>query len=213
MTDKIRNENYISVLGFMVNELNLKGTELLVYAVIYGFSQAEGQRYTGSLQYLADWTGATKRTVINTLKSMCEKGIISREEKVINGVTFVEYWANTSCAEISPGVKKLHGGGEKISPNIISILKKEDIISNEIISKKESPKFVPPTVEEVREYCESRNSIVDPESFVAFYASKNWMVGKNKMSNWHAAVITWEKNENQKRNTTGKKGNLEDLPF
>ena len=93
--------------------------------------------------------------------------------------------------------------------------KKKEEITN-VISKKEKPRFVPPTVEEVREYCDSRYSIVDPEAFVAFYESKNWMVGKNKMSNWKSAIITWEKKEQERRNIQHKskqKNLLDDLPF
>ena len=54
--------------------------------------------------------------------------------------------------------------------------------------------FTPPTVDEVRAYCEERGNQVDPEQFVAFYESKGWMVGRNKMKNWKACVITFEKN-------------------
>ena len=60
-------------------------------------------------------------------------------------------------------------------------------------------KFIPPTVDEVREYCQSRNNGIDPEAFVDFYASKGWMVGKNHMKDWKAAVRTWEKNETKTR--------------
>lgn len=57
----------------------------------------------------------------------------------------------------------------------------------------EEKRFVPPSVEEVSEYCESRQNGIDPQEFVAFYASKGWMVGKNKMKDWRAAIWTWEK--------------------
>jgi hypothetical protein len=53
--------------------------------------------------------------------------------------------------------------------------------------------FVPPSVDDVREYCESRNNGIDPETFVNFYESKGWMIGKNKMKSWQAAVRTWER--------------------
>ena len=53
--------------------------------------------------------------------------------------------------------------------------------------------FTPPTVEEVKAYCLERNNSVDPEAFVSFYESKGWMIGKNKMKDWKAAVRTWEK--------------------
>lgn len=59
-------------------------------------------------------------------------------------------------------------------------------------------RFEPPTVDEVNEYCRQRNNGIDGEEFVAFYASKGWMVGKNKMTNWKQAVITWEKNRKER---------------
>lgn len=68
--------------------------------------------------------------------------------------------------------------------------------SDESPSKK-SARFVPPTVDEVRAYCIERNNRVSPEAFVDFYSSKGWMVGKNKMKDWKAAIRTWEKGENR----------------
>lgn len=62
---------------------------------------------------------------------------------------------------------------------------------------KRTARFVPPTVEEVRSYCAERNNGIDAEAFVAFYESKGWMIGKNKMKSWKSAVITWEKGRNQ----------------
>ena len=57
---------------------------------------------------------------------------------------------------------------------------------------RELKKFNPPSVAEVDEYCLRNNlEYVNPNSFVEFYGSKNWMVGKNKMSNWHMAVSGW----------------------
>lgn len=55
--------------------------------------------------------------------------------------------------------------------------------------------FVPPTVDEVRAYCQERHNNVDPERFVNFYESKGWMIGKNKMKDFKAAVRNWEKRD------------------
>ena len=52
--------------------------------------------------------------------------------------------------------------------------------------------FVPPSVEEVDAYCRERRNSVDAEQFIDFYAAKGWMIGKNKMKDWRAAVRTWE---------------------
>lgn len=58
--------------------------------------------------------------------------------------------------------------------------------------------FSPPTVEEVRAYCTERGNDVDPEAFVDFYESKGWMIGKNRMKDWKAAVRTWEQSDKRK---------------
>lgn len=60
-------------------------------------------------------------------------------------------------------------------------------------------KFIPPTVDEVRGYCDERMNRVDPDAFVDFYSAKGWMLGKNKMKDWKAAVRTWERKEQPKK--------------
>ena len=72
----------------------------------------------------------------------------------------------------------------------INNIKRKDLSKDK--SKREI--FKPPTVDEVKEYCLERGNNIDPETFIDFYESKGWMVGKNKMKDWKAAVRTWEKN-------------------
>lgn len=55
--------------------------------------------------------------------------------------------------------------------------------------------FTPPTIEEVTTYCKDRSTNVDPNKWHNFYTAKNWMIGKNKMKDWKAAVRTWETKE------------------
>lgn len=64
--------------------------------------------------------------------------------------------------------------------------------------KKEPKIFKPPTVDEVRVYCQERGNFVDPESFINFYESKGWMVGSNEMKDWKAAVRTWESKDKKR---------------
>lgn len=61
-------------------------------------------------------------------------------------------------------------------------------------AKKRSSRFVPPTVEEVANYCAERQNGIDPQYFVDSYQAKGWMVGRNKMTDWKASVRTWERN-------------------
>lgn len=74
---------------------------------------------------------------------------------------------------------------------------------------------IPPTLEEVQEYCYERNNNIDPQAFIDFYESKGWMIGKNKMKDWKAAVRTWEKNSQSRtnsRNNDLRYANVNDLP-
>ena len=64
-------------------------------------------------------------------------------------------------------------------------------------------RFTPPTVEEVRSYCAERKNNVDAQRFVDYYTSNGWLVGKNKMKDWRAAVRTWERNNTSSSKASG----------
>ena len=67
------------------------------------------------------------------------------------------------------------------------------------VPKEKKSSFVPPSVENVIEYCrENGYRYVDANHFVDFYISKNWYVGKNKMKDWKAAVRNWQRQESAK---------------
>ncbi|WP_050810413.1 Lin1244/Lin1753 domain-containing protein [Odoribacter laneus] len=55
--------------------------------------------------------------------------------------------------------------------------------------------IIPPTLERVKAYCLKRKNNIDPIKFINHYTAKNWMIGKNKMKDWQAAIRTWEANE------------------
>lgn len=110
--------NYITIQSWMRTDLKLSGNELIVYAIIYGFSQNKQGEFTGSAQYLADWVGCTRRTVMTILSRLTEEKLITKTEIVLNNnVTRVSYQAERGCEKISQGVKKFHRGCEKFSHN------------------------------------------------------------------------------------------------
>ena len=61
--------------------------------------------------------------------------------------------------------------------------------------KRDKHAFTPPALQEVQEYCKERGNRVDPQRFIDFYEAKGWMIGKNKMKDWKAAVRTWERQD------------------
>ena len=88
-------------------------------------------------------------------------------------------------------------GKDSIVKDSIGYIKEKDTTLG--VSKKKSDRFTPPSLEDVQNYCLERNNSVDPQAFIDFYASKGWMVGKNKMKDWKAAVRTWERNRNNSK--------------
>ena len=63
-----------------------------------------------------------------------------------------------------------------------------------------STRFVPPTLDEIKDYCLERNNNVDPNKSYDLYQAKGWMVGKNKMKDWEAAIRTWENRDKKPSN-------------
>lgn len=210
---KVKDENYIHIPGWAVTRLGLKGNELLVYSIIYGFSQDGETRFTGGLQYLADWTNSTKQNCIKCLKSLVEKGYIIKHEKIVNGVKFCEYQAvkpkSIAVNKVEQGIKQsltggkqsLTGGIKQSLPNILD----NNILDNNIdsnIGENNTPekkeRFKAPTVEEVQEYCTERGNNIDAQHFIDYYSARGWMLGKNHIKDWKACVRTWERNNSFK---------------
>lgn len=87
---KVKAENYIAIQGWMRTELDLSGNDLLVYAIIYSFSQDEESYFNGSLQYLADWCGATKQGILKNIKKLTDKGLIYKDDHGYYAVTTIK---------------------------------------------------------------------------------------------------------------------------
>nr|UVX57990.1 MAG: Replication initiator protein A (RepA) N-terminus [Bacteriophage sp.] len=109
----MQTESYVVLRPFMVEELGLKGSELVAYALIYGFSQDGESWFTGSAQYVADWCGITRRNAINVLQKLTDKGLV---EKVRTGQGCAYRVCKNITGEKTSLVKKHHRTGEKTSP-------------------------------------------------------------------------------------------------
>ena len=149
----MENTDFVNIQGWMINELNLKGNELIIYALIYGFTKDGVSGFRGSRQYMADWTNTSVRSVQNVVNSLVDKGMIEKNNhinkygsletsgyKAINVPklsseknSLVEKKVHESSEKSSsPLVKKVHEGSEKSSHNNI-----DNNISNNIVDIKE----------------------------------------------------------------------------
>jgi len=110
-----------------------------------------------------------------------------------------EGWTNEQGGktDLSNGKTELSDHWTELSEQKISVL-------DQSIKLEEKPpvsptggkrtRFVKPTVDEIRAYCESRNNGIDAQEFFDSNESKGWLVGKNRtpMRDWQAAIRTWE---------------------
>lgn len=117
---KVGEDNFVVLQGWMLaEEYDLTARELIVLGLINGFSQDGDSKFQGNLGYIQEWARCkSKHTAIDTLKSLEEKGLIVKENELINGVLFNRYRAICrGSAKIAPPVQKLQGGSAKIAPN------------------------------------------------------------------------------------------------
>lgn len=205
----MKNDNYIVITGWMINDLKLSGNDLLVYALIYGFSQDGESWYTGSRNYIADSLGITPRTVSRLLQSLEEQGFIIKEITEYNGVKFNKY-----------RVHRCHGGGQIVltaGQNVARGVDKLSTNNTNIYNTNNNTRkgFVKPDIHEVDDYCKERGNNINAEAFIDYYESNGWMVRRNKMKDWKACVRSWEKKDfNRKKENKSfpqRKYDYEDL--
>ena len=199
----ITDKNFISIQAFMVKELQLKGNELLVYALVYGFCQDGKSEFTGSLEYVTEWIGVTRTNASLILKRLVEKGLLEKTEHRIQNTNFkvcsykTRYHSDNSISVTDITVSEI--GKTRICNRDGAVSETDNnTIHNNIVKQNLNTiyreRFVPPTVEEVKAYCLERHNNIDAQYFCDYYESKGWMIGKNKMKDWKCSVRTWERN-------------------
>ncbi|MDR0979476.1 MAG: hypothetical protein LBL91_06155 [Lachnospiraceae bacterium] len=98
-------------------------------------------------------------------------------------------------------------------------------IDNNTNDKKEKIEkaFIPPTIDEVKDYVKLKNLIVDVYYFYDFFTAGNWIDSNGKkVKSWKQKLITWDKQERDKQktkeggqnaNNKGNSGKYKDIDF
>lgn len=193
---KVEDINFYSTFGWMKNHLDIKGYDLILYSIIWGFTQnGSEQKYNGSLGYLCEWTGLDKANVCKRLKSMTERGLLSKTVKTVNGVTFCEYVAIVPDCAKNNGVAVAQRGccGSANNNKENNKVSKDKSLDTK---PAKTEKFKKPTIEEISQYCLEHNITgIDPEYFFNYYEANGWVQGKGKpIKSWTACLNTWKRN-------------------
>ncbi len=106
---------YIVIQDWMISDLQLKGNELLAYALIYGFSQDGESEFKGSLKYISEFLGISKSTAQRSIEKLVDRGIVEKRVEEISGVKFNRYMAHekadTPIVKTSTGYSQNDHGG------------------------------------------------------------------------------------------------------
>ena len=126
---------YIVIQDWMIADLQLKGNELLTYALIYGFSQDGESEFKGSLKYISSFLGVSKSTAQRNLENLVNRGVIEKRVEEISGVKFNRYIAREKAeppiVKTSTGCSQNgYGGVVKTSTNNTNIYNTNNNTSN-----------------------------------------------------------------------------------
>lgn len=133
----ITDRTYTTITGAMITELGLKGNELIVYALINGFCQDGESQFYGSITYLMEFTSLSKQGVLNVIESLIAKGLIEKEQRVINGVKFNSYKSCRVVKKVDYQPKDLTTINNKIEKELER--SEKETISKDIVKKEEAP--------------------------------------------------------------------------
>lgn len=209
MANPQKENGYTAIANEIIDALiasNLSGQEfkisLLIIRKTYGFHKTED---AVSLTQMMAATGISKircSQVVNRLQLM---KILTVTEN-INGIgkkykfnKDFETW-NTVNENINryrkpkPTVNVLRS--EPLMSTLTTKERSTKERSKERGEKEKRKRFSPPSISEIYSYCQERKNQVDANKFFDFYEAKNWMIGRNKMKDWKAAIRTWESREN-----------------
>ena len=213
MTDK---KSYYAVIPANIRyDETLSPNAKLLYGEITALCNNEGYCWASN-KYFADLYGVSIASIKRWIKALIDNGyitsrLIHKEGNNKIDTRYIQICTDPGIKNEPPLVSKMSHPGIKNEPDNNTYINNTFNNTNEYIymSDKPTPKqkhkqknnkqFIPPTVEEIRAYCEKRKNNVDAQKFFDYYDAAEWYDGKGeKVKSWKQKVITWE---NRSHNT------------
>lgn len=191
----------------------LSANAKLLYGEITALCNEKGYCWASN-DYFSQLYGKSKYTVSRWISSLSQKGYIQSEISKEDGNMRMLTPLLTKNATLL--TKTAIGIDENRNTPIDENRKQNNTLLNNTLNNnsyiyssnsrvKNKKKFIPPTIEEVREYAKSRNSNVDVQKFYDYYSVAKWHDRDGKpIKNWKQKLITWEgRNKNTSKETKG----------
>ena len=197
----IKDDNYIKIYGFMINNLNLKSNELLAYALIYALAKDDYKPI--SINYFMNWLNVSKHTILKTLDSLIKNDLIKVKSQTTKTNLFlinkskINLYDNCTSQNLSSAKTALDNSKKCTSTSaktalvtsaeIAPINKNINKYKNNILNNRESVRENAPTLEDIQNDILKNAYVVDANKFYAFYTAKNWQGVKD----WRAMLKYW----------------------
>lgn len=173
--------------------------ELGLLLIISSLCAEKGYCYASN-KYFSEIFNVPEQTISRKLKILQNKNYITIDYKK-RGCEITDRFIRLTKMLIDDYQNCESTINKNVKENNISINNKENNISKDILQKK-SKNFVPPTLEEVQEYCRKRNNNVNAKVFYDYFNEGNWIDSNgNKVKNWKQKIITWENNSKNSKKT------------
>lgn len=197
----MENKSYYAVIPATVRyDERLKLLSRMLYGEITALSNERGYCWANN-KYFASLYKVSIQTISGCIKQLIDCGYITSEIKYKENSKEVESRILKIIDNFNTPTRNFEGGREEILNTPLKENFKDNITSiNNIREIKKKKSFTPPTIEEVKAYCEERKNNVDYKYFYDYYSSGNWKDKKgDPVKNWKQRIITWERN-NQNKN-------------
>ena len=171
-------------------ELTIKTTNRNTHITICNYDSYQGEKKETNKENNTQITNKQQTTnkQLTTIKEYKNKEYKKEEE--ISTIVDKEK-KSISDAEIF--------SDEKNSENSAQLISQEEEKKEKSSARKERTQFVPPTLEEVKDYEAQKGYTFSAEKFWGYYESNGWRVGKNPMKSWHGACVTWQGKQNEEQ--------------
>jgi len=173
----------------------------------YMWESSERGKICGTLEQIKKLVSATDEDMdlfLSEAKTLqfCDVTICNKNVTVINRRIHQDYKDKQNTRLRVKRFREKQKGNADVTPSSPS----PSPSPSPTTKNKDIKRFMIPTVEEITTYCIDRKNTINPQVFIDHYMSNGWMVGKNKMKDWKAAVRTWEGRDNG--NNPGRAGEV-----
>ena len=194
------NHNWYAVLPAQVLLSKvLTDKQKLLIALISNLSNERGYCFASN-KYLGDCLDCSESTIKDHLKKLEDMNILGRIIKLKENGDF-EYRSLIINIEIprpekttTSAEKSAYPSARKLAHNNI-VINNKDIIDNKLYT--DNKKFVKPTPKEVNDYAKEIDFKLDGDYFCDWNEARGWLVSKNPMKDWKAAIRTWKRNSSK----------------